>query len=73
MQLTDRIDVRQAFRLGLINQILPSDNFEDNCIRYVKPYMKGCQSTLRLTRRLNTFRFRDLEDYLQFEESLLNL
>ena len=73
LQLSDRIDVAQAYRLGMINQVLPADRFEDNCIRYVQPYLKGCQSTLRLTRRLNTFRFRDLDDYLQFESSLLNL
>jgi enoyl-CoA hydratase/carnithine racemase len=73
LQLSDRIDAGQAFKLGLINQILPSDHFEENCIRYVQPYLKGCPSTLRMTRRLNSYRFRRLEDYLEFEASLLNL
>jgi len=73
LQLSDRIDAGHAFRLGLINQILPADRFEDNCIRYVQPYIKQCPSTLRMTRRLNAFRFRDLDDYLELEASLLNL
>ena len=73
MQLSDRIGAGTAFRLGLINQILPEDNFMENCIRYVQPYLKGCPSTLRLTRRLNSFRFKDLDDYLELESSLLNL
>ena len=73
LQLSDRIDAMQGFRLGLFNQILPADRFEDNCLRYVQPLIKGCPSTLRLTRRLNSFRFRDLEDYLELEASLLNL
>lgn len=73
LQLSDRIDAGKAFRLGMINQILPSDHFEENCIRYVQPYLQGCPSTLRMTRRLNTFRFRKLEEYLEFESSLLNL
>jgi enoyl-CoA hydratase/carnithine racemase len=73
LQLTERIDALQGFRLGLFNQILPADQFEDNCIRYVQPFLTGCPNTLRLTRRLNSFRFNDLEDYLQLEASLLNL
>ena len=73
LQLSEQIDAGKAFQLGLFNQILPADNFEENCIRYVQPFIKSCPSTLRLTRRLNTFRFRDMDDYLEFEASLLNL
>jgi len=73
LQLVNRIEALQAFKLGLFNQILPDDDFQDNCIRYVQPYLKNCPSTLRLTRRLNSFRFRHLEEYLEFEASLLNL
>jgi enoyl-CoA hydratase/carnithine racemase len=73
LQLSERIEAGTAFRLGLINQILPADNFMESCIRYVQPYLKGCPSTLRLTRRLNSYRFKDINDYLELEASLLNL
>jgi len=73
MQLSDKIEAEKGFRLGFFNQILPSDHFEDNCIRYVQPYLKGCPSTVRLTRRLNAYNYRGLDGYLELEASLLNL
>jgi enoyl-CoA hydratase/carnithine racemase len=73
IQLSDRLLSDEAFRLGLVSQILPADRFEENCIRYVQKYLENYRSTLRLTKRLNNFKHRWLEEYLEHESSLINL
>jgi enoyl-CoA hydratase/carnithine racemase len=73
IQLSDRISAEDAFRLGLVNQILPHDNFSQNCIRYCQAYLNNFRSTLRNTKRLNNFKDRWLHEYQEFEGSLMNL
>lgn len=73
IQLSDRISAEEAFRLGLINQILPADNFTQNCIRYIQPYLDNYRSTLSMTKRLNNFKHRWLQEYFDHESSLMNL
>lgn len=73
IQLSDHVSAEEAFRLGLVNQILPADNFEENCIRYLQPYLANWRSTLSSTKRLNNFKHRWLQDYLNHEASLMNL
>jgi enoyl-CoA hydratase/carnithine racemase len=73
IQLSDRISTEEAFRLGLINQILPDDNFAQNCVRYIQPYLDNYRSTLTMTKRLNNFKHRWLQEYLDHESSLMNL
>ena len=73
LQLSDRINAEEAFRLGLVNQILPSDNFQENCIRYIQPYLNNYRSTLSTTKRLNNFKNRWLQEYQEHEGSIINL
>jgi enoyl-CoA hydratase/carnithine racemase len=73
IQLSDRITAEEAFRLGLVNQILPADNFSQNCVRYIQPYLNNYRSTLNMTKRLNNFKNRWLQEYLDHESSLMNL
>jgi enoyl-CoA hydratase/carnithine racemase len=73
IQLSDRLTAEDAYRLGLINQILPSDKFEENCIRFVQPMVSHCRSTLTTTKRLNNFKNNGLQDYLEHESSIINL
>jgi enoyl-CoA hydratase/carnithine racemase len=37
--LSERMGADEALSLGLISHILPEDNFKDNCIRAIKPYL----------------------------------
>jgi len=71
--LSDRISAEEAFRLGLVNQILPSDNLSGNCIRYIQSYLNNYRSTLSTTKRLNNFKNRWLEEYQEHEGSIINL
>jgi len=73
IQLSEKVTAEEAFRLGLVSQILPADHFLENCIRYVKPYLEHCRSTLQMTKRLGNFRQRWLEEYFEHETSLMNL
>lgn len=73
LQLSDKIGVEELFRLGLVNQILPADNFRQNCMRYIQPYIDNYRSTLSMTKRLNNFKHRWLQEYLDHESSLMNL
>lgn len=73
LQLSDRIGAEESFRLGLVNQILPADNFTQNCIRYIQPYLDNYRSALSMTKRLNNFKHRWLQEYLDHEASMMNL
>jgi enoyl-CoA hydratase/carnithine racemase len=73
VQLSDRISAQEAFRLGLVNQILPAENFSQNCIRYAQTYLKNYRSTLSTTKRLNNFKNNWLQEYLDHESSIINL
>ena len=73
IQLSDRVTAEEAFRLGLINQILPDDDFNRNCIRYIQGCLNNYRSTLTMTKRLNNFKNRWLQEYIDHEASLMNL
>lgn len=73
VQLSDRVTAEEAFRLGLVNQILPADDFNRNCLRYIHIYLANYRSTLNMTKRLNNFKNRWLEDYLEHESGIMNL
>lgn len=73
IMLSERLDADQAKSLGLVNRILPADNFEDECIRLMKQYLRVNHATLRLTKRLFNYMNKDLEEYFGFEASLINL
>lgn len=73
IQLSDGVNAEDAFRLGLVSQILPHDNFLENCIRYVQPYLANYRSTLSMTKRLNNFKNHGLPDYFQHESGIINL
>jgi hypothetical protein len=73
VQLSDRIKAEEGYSLGLINQILPSDNFNENCVRYIRRYLDNYRSTVSMTKRLNNFKHRGLQEYFDHESSLMNL
>jgi enoyl-CoA hydratase/carnithine racemase len=73
LQFTENIGAEKAYKLGLIDQILPEENFNSHCIRYMQPFLNECPSTLRLTKRLNNYSNSQLIDYFDYEAGLLNL
>ena len=73
VMLSPGITAEEALNLGLVNYILPQDNFEQHCISKIKPAINTNYATLRATKRLANFNNKLLEDYFEYETSLLNL
>jgi hypothetical protein len=73
IQLSERVSAEEAFRMGLVTQILPHDQFEENCIRFAQHYLANYRSTLSATKRLNNYANHGLPDYFEHEGSIINL
>lgn len=73
IMLSDKLYASRAKSLGLVNKIIPEEDFNQGCIRLMKEYLKVNSASLRLTKRLFNYINQDLEDYFDFEASLINL
>lgn len=72
-QLSDSIEANEAFELGLVNKIFKHTELEERCLEHIRELLHCRNCTIRRTKQLTSFRYRDLTDYFQFEASLLNL
>lgn len=73
LMLSDELRADDAFRFGLVNKILAPENFEQNTIGLAKEYLRIPMATISTTKRLINFNNSVLEDYFDYESSLLNL
>ena len=73
IQLSEKITAIEAFELGLVNKLFPDKDFLNNCINEIKKFTKIKSCTIRNTKRLTNFSRTALNDYFDFEASLLNL
>ncbi len=73
LQLQDYIEAQEALDLGLINGILPGDNFKEHLFAIVREKTARSYCTIRDTKRLTNFSRKSLNDYFDFEGRLLNL
>ncbi len=73
IQLGQEITVEEAKDLGLVNEIFTNDHFDELCMEEVLSYLHCKTCTIRRTKQLTNFSRRDLNDYFQYEASLLNL
>ncbi len=64
----DQIDVNEALELGLINEILPLENFEELCIQKVFQIMSRGSNAIKCTKKLLGYSFEGLDKYLNMEE-----
>jgi len=71
MLTADSIDAEQALELGLINGILPSDDFVSECINVAKKVSSLNISTIESTKLLSTLYMKDLDAYFEAEKSLV--
>lgn len=71
MLTTDYIDAEQAMELGLINRIIPSEDFVSECIKLAQKVSDISLSTLQSTKLLSMPFMGDLNAYFEAEESLL--
>ncbi|MBN2172516.1 MAG: enoyl-CoA hydratase/isomerase family protein [Bacteroidales bacterium] len=73
LQMRENILAKEAVELGLINKLLPQQNFKKNLMKEIEPYTKLKYCTIRDTKRLTNFNRKELNDYFDFEAGLLNL
>lgn len=73
VQLSDHLDAQRAMELGLVSKLLPEENFRENLMEEVRKFTHLPYCTLRDTKRLTNFNRKDLNNYFEFESSLLNL
>jgi enoyl-CoA hydratase/carnithine racemase len=73
IQLSERINASEALKLGIINKLLPENDFINNCIREISKFISIKSCTIRNTKRLTNFSRTLINDYFEFEAGLLNL
>jgi len=67
------IEIREAYEMGLINKILPEQDFLNNLIKETEKFSKYKHCTIQQTKRLTSFSRKALDNYFEFEERILNL
>jgi len=71
--LSENITAEQALELGLIKDIIPTENLLDRVIVDIEKITKHRSYTLRKTKMLSAYTRNSLSDYFTYEETLLNL
>jgi len=72
MLTADYIDARQAQELGLINRIIPANDFESECIKLAKEISRISKETLTSTKLLSTTYKKELDVYFKAEETIMH-
>ncbi len=72
-QMKDSFTAEEAYEMGLVNKILPEQDFLDNLIRETEKFTKCKHCTTQHTKRLTNFSRKSLSDYFEFEAGILNL
>lgn len=73
VQLSERITGGEALKLGIVNKLLPENDFIKNCIKEISRFISIKSCTIRNTKRLTNFSRTLINDYFDFEAGLLNL
>jgi len=67
LMFSETISSKEALELGLINKIIPKDNFLDVVVDDIKKITKLNNSVLNSTKRLSSYTRNSLSDYLEYE------
>jgi len=68
MTLKKEFTAKEALAYGIIDKIMPSDDFETGIIETARQFKSVAGSTLSGLKRLLRFSSRDLKKYLEFED-----
>ena len=69
----EKISSKEALGLGLINKIVPGENFLELVIEDIEKITQFSSCTIRMTKQLSACVRNSLSDYFTYESSLLNL
>jgi enoyl-CoA hydratase/carnithine racemase len=73
LMFSDKIDAKEALKLGLINKIIEKNNPVEIALEEISTILKNQSCTIRRTKQLASFTRASLNDYFKYESSLLNL
>ncbi len=73
LQVKEFFTAAEAYKMGLINKILPEQDFLNSLIKETEKITKNKHSTIQQTKRLTNFSRKSLDDYFEFEAEILNL
>jgi len=62
-----------ALKLGLVNKIFPTENFEKHCIQEAQSFTEINSNVIKFTKHLLNFSNNELEKYFQWEECSSNI
>ncbi len=63
----DDIRVEEAFKLGLVDEVVPLAELKDTALKVAGQFARKPASSLRCCKRLLNYSFKDLREYLEFE------
>ena len=70
--LTEKdITAREGEALGLVDQLVPAEDFQEEAFKVAKQFSALPTTSLRLAKRLSNYFVKGLPDYLEFENSEL--
>ena len=64
----EEVTVTEAMELGIIQEILPIENYEELCIEKINRILLKGENVISCTKKLLNFNFEDLDNYLGMEE-----
>ena len=73
LMFSEKISAKEALELGLINKIVPSENFLELVIKDIEKITQLRSCTLLRTKLLSKYAHNSLSDYFAYEASKLNL
>ncbi|MEE4259907.1 MAG: enoyl-CoA hydratase/isomerase family protein [Bacteroidales bacterium] len=72
-QMKEFFTAEEAYKMGLINKVLPEQDFLDHLIEETEKFITHKQCTIQHTKRLTNFSRKSLFDYFNYESEILNL
>lgn len=63
----DDISADEAFKLGLVDEVVPAAEVEESALRVAAQFARKPISSLRCCKRLLNYTFKELREYLEFE------
>ena len=72
-QMKEYFTAEEAYEMGLINKILPEQDFLDHLIEETEKYSNHKYYAIQHSKRLTNFSRKSLSDYFNYEAEILNL
>ncbi|MBL1214036.1 MAG: enoyl-CoA hydratase/isomerase family protein [Ignavibacteriae bacterium] len=66
--VSDKITAKEALDLGLVYEVLPAENYEEQCLEVVNKIISRGDTAIKSTIKMLAYNFQDLVEYTNMEE-----